>query len=89
VRQLNKKKCEETMSDENKTSEPSGTDTNQLPETALATKKELAKRYKVSLRTLDHWQEFLPKLKFSARLIRYPVAECDRALADRFKINAR
>jgi hypothetical protein len=77
------------MSDNNTTSESSGTEMNQSPETALATKKQLAKRYKVSVRTLDNWTKFLPHLKFSARLIRYPVAECDRALADRFKINAR
>jgi hypothetical protein len=90
VRQQNKKKCEETMSDSNTTSKPSGVEMNQSPETALATKKQLAARYRVCVRTIDSWtaKKILPHLKFSSRLIRYPVAECDRALAERFKINA-
>jgi hypothetical protein len=80
------------MVDDNATTElPGGSQENQSPETTLATKKELAVRYRVCVRTIDSWtaKKILPYLKFSPRLIRYPVVECDRALAERFKVNPR
>jgi hypothetical protein len=78
------------MSDNNTTSEPSGTATNQSPDATLWTKRQIAKRYNVCVRTVDSWtaKRVIPFLRFGPRLIRYPVAECDRALAERFKINA-
>jgi hypothetical protein len=80
------------MSDDNTTSEPTGaSQENQTPDATLWTKRQIAKRYNVCLRTIDSWtaKKILPHLKFGPRLVRYPVAECDRALAERFKINAR
>jgi len=80
------------MSDNDTTSELSGASREKpLPDATLWTKSQIAMRYNVCRRTIDSWtaRKILPYLKFSPRLIRYPVAECDRALAERFKINPR
>lgn len=60
-------------------------------EPELADKKTLAHRYGVSTRTVDHWiaRKLIPVLRFGPRLVRFPVREVDRVLAERFKINAR
>ena len=80
------------MSDSNTSSESAGASREiPLPDATLWTKRQIAKRYNVCARTVDSWtaKKVIPFLRFSPRLIRYPVAECDRALAERFKINAR
>ena len=79
------------MGDENLGSNAVGGCQNQSQDATLWTKRQIAKRYNVCVRTIDTWtaMKILPHLKFGRRLVRYPVAECDRALAERFKISAR
>jgi hypothetical protein len=55
----------------------------------LLTKPELAPRYHVVPRTIDHWMKagIIPYLKIGRKLVRFDPIECDRAL-EKFKVKA-
>jgi excisionase family DNA binding protein len=55
---------------------------------AGARKKDIARRYGVSTRTVDTWiqQKKIPFRRFSSRCIRFDLAAVDRALS-RFNVN--
>jgi hypothetical protein len=52
-------------------------------ETKLVSTDSLARRYEVSARQIQLWTTngLLPVVKLGRRCVRYPVAECDAALA--------
>jgi excisionase family DNA binding protein len=54
---------------------------------AGAKKRDVARRYGVSTRTVDSWvqQKKIPFLRFSSRCIRFDLAAVDRALS-RFNV---
>ena len=55
-----------------------------------ATREQLASRYPVHARTVDEWRRrgILPAFVVSARLVRFPIAECDEGVR-RFRHSAR
>lgn len=69
----------------------SGSGNTETADPQLATKREIARRYAVSTRTVDNWiaSRLIPVLRFGPRLVRFPVREVDRVLSERFKINPR
>lgn len=79
------------MSTENNSNPETDAGPPKPSEPSLASKKQLARRYSVSTRTVDNWiaSRLIPVLRFGPRLVRFPVLECDRTLAERFKINPR
>jgi hypothetical protein len=58
--------------------------------TLWATREQLATRYQVHARTVDEWRRrgILPAFVVSARLVRFPIAECDEGVR-RFRHSAR
>jgi hypothetical protein len=60
----------------------------QADSSPILTRRDLATRYRVSVRTVDRWvaQRRIPVLRFSERCLRFDAAECDAALR-RFTIN--
>jgi len=52
-------------------------------ETKLVTTDSLARRYEVSARQIQLWTTngLLPVVKLGRRCVRYPITECDAALA--------
>jgi hypothetical protein len=52
-----------------------------------ATKRDLCREYRVSLRTVDAWihEKKIPYLKISPRVVRFDLAEVAKALS-RFKV---
>lgn len=55
-----------------------------------ATREQLASRYQVHARTVDEWRRrgILPVFVVSARLVRFPVSDCDEGVR-RFRHSAR
>jgi DNA-binding XRE family transcriptional regulator len=64
---------------------------NQTEGRRLETRRELAKRYSVSTRTVANWMrdKLVPWLQISARTIRFDPREVDAALARNHRIAAR
>lgn len=51
-------------------------------ETRFLTRKELAKRYSVSVKNITKWQKdgFIPVMRVNSRMFRYPIPACDDAV---------
>jgi predicted site-specific integrase-resolvase len=49
---------------------------------ALCTKRDIAERYRVAIRTIDRWiaKGIIPVIRISPRCLRFDVARCDQAL---------
>lgn len=64
--------------------------TEQPGATLWATREQMADRYQVHARTVDEWRRrgILPAFVVSARLVRFPIAECDEGVR-RFRHSAR
>lgn len=58
-------------------------------ETVNVSKKQFAKRWGVSVRTVEQWlfEKRIPYFRITRRMIRIPVEEADRALQT-FKVEA-
>lgn len=50
----------------------------------LATREQLAKRYAVSVRTIDEWraEEVIPHIRFSPKFVRFDIPACDAAVRE-------
>jgi hypothetical protein len=48
----------------------------------ILTRRDLATRYQVGIRTIDRWvaEKRIPVLRFSKRCLRFEADECDAAL---------
>jgi hypothetical protein len=48
----------------------------------ILTRRDLASRYQVGIRTVDRWvaEKRIPVLRFSKRCVRFDGVECDAAL---------
>ena len=66
-------------------------DTIQNEGRRLETRRELAKRYSVSERTVANWMraKLIPWLSISARTIRFDPSEVDAALSRNHRVAAR
>lgn len=62
-----------------------------LLESSLLTRKQIAPRCGLSLRTLDELlaQGMLPHFRFGKKAIRFDLAEVEAALRERFHVNAK
>jgi predicted site-specific integrase-resolvase len=61
-----------------------------MQEQVFLTKAQLARRYAVSVRTVNYWMEkgAIPFIRISRKVVRFDPEKCDGALA-RFEVQAR
>ena len=58
------------------------TDTQNTDSRKLLDRKQLAKRYSVSEKSITTWQKSgrIPFIRINQRMVRFPIAECDEAM---------